>query len=424
MPEDIPETEEFQPEPSPVLVASNKPNTPRSPYRVDLLIAIIAFIFGLGWAMSGFPANIIGASCCFSVCLGLVLHYCWPLTENWKPKWLRLFAATLIIVTIVCFAWKPIEHQYYLQHHPTPADGRVYSAVTNYGASVVSLMDNLASNSDPKTALWESKMQDANRDGITIQTRLDSDTDLTSIASLSDKLENLKSQKANADRQAQIQQAIDAREDELNAPKMAQQNYEIQKQASAPILPIFEQVIFKLQDALGKYAAQTGDDIHWTFSSPTVATIYGSNLEKENCVIDGTNTIYLGTNSAWQFQVSTISPQVKIDRFNWPETALSSIQIATADGRSTLKITTRSSTHVTFFHGGMNLPPGTNLTVVNVSIRLVTTDELLNFNQHIGLDRTKGKQGLEPSDLGLEINKALINLMAAQNEASPLNAKR
>jgi hypothetical protein len=95
---------------------------PKEKFNLPLLEVIFAIVlFGLqqGWAMSGFPPNIIAACVIWALMLALSVHAFWKWEKTAKFKFsTKLAITTLVVIVIVWGLWKPVLEAYRKEHSP------------------------------------------------------------------------------------------------------------------------------------------------------------------------------------------------------------------------------------------------------------------------------------------------------------------
>lgn len=77
------------------------------------------------------------------------------------------------------------------------------------------------------------------------------------------------------------------------------------------ILPIFDYIVRELDKMLANVSKQSGEKRFSDFSGAT-PTVYASSLVKDGIIIDGANSINIGTNSAWDFRISTTVQSLRV----------------------------------------------------------------------------------------------------------------
>lgn len=129
----------------------------------------------------------------------------------------------------------------------------------------------------------------------------------------------------NQKRQAWIQQNID----EIKSEKRTEERDHYQqlkdqgllkskKILTDQILPIFDRVIERLAKMLDDFSNATGEKRFSDFPG-TTPNVYASDLVKDGTIINGTNFICIGTNSAWNFKISTtVAPLLASPIIFWP----------------------------------------------------------------------------------------------------------
>lgn len=77
----------------------------------------------------------------------------------------------------------------------------------------------------------------------------------------------------------------------------------IKKLLDGQTLPAFDYVISLFNYLLGEAASDTGKHLMTDFEG--TPTIYASHLERDNLIMNGTNYLWVGTNSTWSFAIYT-----------------------------------------------------------------------------------------------------------------------
>jgi hypothetical protein len=406
------------------------------PYKLDFLVAIVSFGIPFGWSMIGFPPNVILGCCCWAVSLFAVLHYFWAFSRNTgrfkRLKWILIIGLPALILVIV---WKPVVSQYHIQHSPPiPAqkDTNALVAIDQFRGLTISIRTN---QSDPRLAVLDAEKKDAVQEGNELQKKHELfNLETVDLKKLREERENELAQKTNAQRQAEIQQAIDdiknkqQIEDDAKLKQQKQQeaNEELihrQKVLAAPILPIFDCVITGLDKMLVEIS--NGGKRTSDFPSST-ATIYASDLEKDGRIINGTNSISIGTNDAWNFEISTaLIVGNKYVQNDWQRNhqvldepfASITIMSRTTNGESVLTVTPYYAARIDFLMRVRNIQTKklwanlirSNLLISAVSIKL-TVPNGLNMDENHSTNYVN------------DINKALHRLIGAQDQQCPLKS--
>jgi hypothetical protein len=134
------------------------------------------------------------------------------------------------------------------------------------------------------------------------------------------------------------------RKEEAKRRVEVQAGEEKEKLMSARVLPVLDYAIGALSRALEGIAAECGEERLSDFPGGT-PTIYASRMINGKRIASGTNSICLGTNTAWNFRISTkVEPWYsrRVARFavDWPRRfAAVSFASQTTNGTSALMIT-------------------------------------------------------------------------------------
>jgi hypothetical protein len=92
-------------------------------FKLDLYIALITFLFPLGWSLSGFPPNIVLACVCWTISVVLLLRAFWiyertvAIPHNWKTV---ITCGALLLV--VGLSWSPVRAEYRKEHFTVDSD--------------------------------------------------------------------------------------------------------------------------------------------------------------------------------------------------------------------------------------------------------------------------------------------------------------
>jgi hypothetical protein len=236
-------------------------------------------------------------------------------------------------------------------------------------------------------------------------------------AALQQEIENIQKQKAadaaelNAEQAAKDQQWAD--EELIKSEKLL----------ANQILPVFDFTISELDKMLAKYSDETGQARYSDFAGET-PSVYASNLVKNGLIVNGINTIGLGTNPVWNFRISTkvasigaipnipppvahIPPSISI-RFQEPYINIT-ISCQATNAQSTLIITPSRSWNYNI--GPELVPVADRLFYGQISIKLNVPNEL-NIDEIVSVENSKA-----------EITKALHRLIEAQDQQAPLILK-
>ena len=252
------------------------------------------------------------------------------------------------------------------------------------------------------------------------------------LASIRAQRENELDLQENQKRQAEIQQQIDdiknRQAQQLQKQAQQQQEQESEQAISqaeelidAEIFPIFDYVIKKLDSDLEHDASGSGEGIFSDFPGGT-PNVYASNLLKADKIVNGTNFLSIGTNSAWHFEISTTVPTIeKYPNYNKEPQYFAFIRIVTetTNGESMLIITPHLNNRMIrtrmFNRPDMTLSrymtsPSTNW-VIGISIRLKVLDGLNMDTQQSPQSYTK------------DIDEAIRRLIGDQDKQYPLPLK-
>lgn len=100
---------------------------PKEKFRLPLLEVIFAVVlFGIqqGWAMSGFPPNIIAACVIWGLMLALLLHAFWKWGKTAAFRFsIKLITTILFVVIVVVGLWKPVLEEY-RKEYPFASKGK------------------------------------------------------------------------------------------------------------------------------------------------------------------------------------------------------------------------------------------------------------------------------------------------------------
>lgn len=85
--------------------------------KLDLYVALVCFLFPLGWSMSGFPPNIIAACICWAVSLALLLHAFWIYEKAAGLSTItKVILTMLVAVILLLLVWSPVSNEYRREH--------------------------------------------------------------------------------------------------------------------------------------------------------------------------------------------------------------------------------------------------------------------------------------------------------------------
>jgi hypothetical protein len=359
-----------------------------------------------------------------------------------RGKTIRLLGSIVISAALGTLAMIATLRQYHTQHSPpaAPAETKVLDAVDKVGTSVKKFTDAIVTNqSDARLAILDTEKQNAVQEGNEIQKSHELlNVSTTDLESLRAEREYELEQRSNQLEQAAIQKQIDARNQELEEPQRIRQAEQDKQQAdqeilkkeqslSAHILPIFDYAIIKLNKMLDGIAKEVGEKRHADFLGET-PTIYASNLVSDGRLVSGTNSISIGTNSAWNFEISTTASEISTaSPFGAPygsyqNRVFSTITISsrTTNGESILTLTpyyyTRGDSREVqgmFFERKITA----DVWFYKFSIKLNVPNGF-NIDESPSLDESPSAESYTT-----EIDKALRGLIEAQDQQFPLTKK-
>ena len=242
----------------------------------------------------------------------------------------------------------------------------------------------------------------------------------------------------NQKRQGAIQQEIDniqKSKDAEEAARVTEQRAKNQRWAdgelvkservlAGQILPAFDYTVSELGKMLAEICNETGQKINTDFSGG-MPTAYASELVKNGLVVNGTNSIGVGTNKFWTFKISTSVSRLRASpnfppSFAPPSSGGISIQYVepyvtinvssqTTNGDSTLTITPYRSWN---FDMGAEPAPTTDRPFYSqISIKL-------NVPNGLNIDEVQPFENFKA-----EIDKALHRLIGSQDEQFPIILK-
>jgi hypothetical protein len=243
----------------------------------------------------------------------------------------------------------------------------------------------------------------------------------------------------NKKKQMILQQEIDeiqkrkdageaAKKDEQAAKNQKWANEELARRERSfanQILPVFDYAIRELDKMLAEISDETGQNRHSDFLGET-PTVYASALVKAGMIIDGTNTIGIGTNSAWNFKILTsVSPLHAYPSFSRPPDstfAANAIRIQFSQHYSVLKITSGASNNEStliiepFIPWNSDIgyeftPSGDAKFYSQISIKL-------NVPNGLNIDEVQPSENFK-----IIIDKALHRLIASQDQQFPVILK-
>ena len=441
MAEDIPEEAEFLPDmPPPV---SEPPKQPRKP-DYGLFLALISLFAGVLipiLQMNGVEINWGWSAVAYS---GIILGFVWTFLSHAAPhrgKVFKVLGSLAIVAVLLPLAATGIRRQYHKEHSPPPTpptDTNVVAAVKSVGGSVSDLKSQLATNSDPRLAALASEQKDIMQIGNELQKKHEllnfSGVNLNTLRAERD---NELAQQTNQNEKEAIQQQIDAIKNQQKEQQQKEIQQEQKRQADKirlekvksidqPILSIFDNVICRLDKMLDGIASQAGEKRFSDLSGGT-PTIYSSDLVKDGRIIVGTNSISIGTNSAWDFEISTAIEPAHLDflpGFNpppdqiiqWAHKPSLIIASRTKDGESILTIKPslefRGEMRSRVFNVKNSNTSDPDEFIDNVSITL-TVPNGLNYNAAAPYDNYTN-----------EIDAALRRLIESQDQQVPLTMKK
>ena len=80
--------------------------------KLDLYIALVLFLFPMGWSMSGFQPSIVLACVCWGITLLLLIHAFWIYEKTSQLSLTTKVVWTVIAVGIVVlWAWTPVKKE-------------------------------------------------------------------------------------------------------------------------------------------------------------------------------------------------------------------------------------------------------------------------------------------------------------------------
>ena len=120
-------------------------------------------------------------------------------------------------------------------------------------------------------------------------------------ASIQQKIADIQTQEQTRSNEALAE--INAEQAKVQQAKDEQIYLSRQRAFAGKILPIFDYVISKLNSTLVAFSRETGEKIYSNFPGIN-PTIYSSEMVSNGVLVNGTNFICIGTNSAWHFQIS------------------------------------------------------------------------------------------------------------------------
>ena len=185
-----------------------------------------------------------------------------------------------------------------------------------------------------------------------------------------------------------------------------------EKHIADQCLSIFDYVIKMTCTAIIGVAKDTGEKV--SFDSPSLPTIYQSNFLKEGKIVKGTNFISLGTNTAWNFRISTTgqipvrnADQMKNQSIQLQRRRVSTLTIKSEgkDGTSSISIVPL----VVFVRNETNNSAFPEIGAVSIK---------LNIPNGQGIDEIQSVTNYTKS-----VDAALRTLIEAQDQQSPLTIR-
>jgi hypothetical protein len=113
----------------------------------------------------------------------------------------------------------------------------------------------------------------------------------------------------------------------------------IERDLSAGILPAFDYLVTDLSKMLEIDSRESGETFFCNIPGG-LPSIYSSDLVKNGIIVNGTNSMGIGTNSAWEFSISSTVDPVTLDDLNRIQGRFASINVAsqTTNGESLLTV--------------------------------------------------------------------------------------
>ena len=448
MPEDIPEELGSQPDyiseaPIPPQKDSGENHSeikfPDKFYTAEWIFAIVSTGITFGWSVSGFPSNIILACACWAVTTFVVLHFFWSWSKKWPIQWMRFLITFAAPILILIFSWNPIKNQYHKQHSPPQATATDIYA--KHGSDAIdALKDAMATatnqNDLPLVAAYaDREMLMQERDNISKSYTVINDDDKTPKdleAELEHDLELKTNQDLLTSNQLEINKINQKKEDERQASLAAKdksdlerwQNQtdqallELKKNISEELEPTFNHVVTRLNNSLKSLSKSSGFQIKTDIGDEP--NFYNSNFIQNGIISESTNFISLGTNSAWQFEISVKTSEItsqlsrSIDGmeifFTRHYYAKIEIKSFSKDGESLLSITPTNIWDSNSGPVGLMGIRGIRK-YPNVSIKLIVPDGV-NIDANLPAESCKGA-----------IDNAINHLIEAQMRESELTLK-
>lgn len=269
-----------------------------------------------------------------------------------------------------------------------------------------------------------------------------SNTDTVDLKALRAESENELALIKNQKNQEAIQQEIDniqKKKDAEEAAAVAEHTAKNQQWANEElvrtekgfaeqILPIFDYAIRGLDKMLAKISDETGQSRHSDFLGET-PTVYNSALVKAEMIVNGTNVISIGTNSAWNFKISTsIAPLHAYPYYTRPPTSNSppdNIGIPFGQHYTSISITGGETNNETIITIEPHIPWNND-----IGYDFRPNNGRSFYDQiSIGLNGANLTNGLgfnemqPPDNYQSSIDKALRHLIETQDQQSPLSLK-
>ena len=214
-----------------------------------------------------------------------------------------------------------------------------------------------------------------------------------------------------------VQAQIDAEQEKEKQEKDEQAYLSKQKTLAGKILPIFDYTVSELNAMLTQIAIQAQMKIYSDFPS-TIPTIYSSSMVSNGIIVDGTNFISIGTNSAWHFQISTVvTPEIS-EGFNGPAPGP---YHAYSDEQRRRYIVLNITSEGTNGESSISVKP--NIVWMGRVLRPILPRQINGFHvtvsvpNGLNLDLNSGLTNYAP------INAALNRIVGAQDQQSPLSLK-
>ncbi len=320
-----PEQETTLPSSQPIQGQNNKKETFFDKlYTGEWLFAFVTFVIRFGWDMSVSSHNEL-ACVCWLITLLIALHIIWVWTKSWRDyfplKILRIVIISGIHHFIFVVARKPVIDQYRVRHTPPDqTNEKVLSTVSDVKNSLTGLSDILSkspnvapvaqlgilSNEDSTLSNDENTLEQPHplvyeptidvgkleQEGNTKRAELLVEERRQQIQQQMDDIKN--KQQAEQDAKTQQQQEQKQQDEFLNEEKAFTELNE----------SIFDFTIWELGRYLQVVSQQTGQGI-WSDFRGNAPTLYSSQMISNGVFIIGTNYISVGTNTEWNYSIST-----------------------------------------------------------------------------------------------------------------------